>query len=478
LREKSLRARLDAALVKAGWSVSSPQIEALPEILEQRPVDALVADGWFGDQLSGRLERFPPSTARVLLVGDEQPGEEGAPIRVPLRQAGDGLEDRVLAALERHELRERIRQLEHALEVAGSGAARGTPCEQNARETDWKLICDAIERPIAVLSRGLEVLQANRAYLAIAGKPIEQVLGKRCHRVLFGRESPCEGCQIGRGESPTKVFELSVGERCFSLSGYEAGDRLICVIRETTEERALTGRMVQTEKLAAIGQLAGGVAHEINNPLGGILAFTQLMLRDPGRSEHDLEMLAEIEQAALRCKRIVGSLLELSRRRPAAKTIFDLNALVDDVAVLFRAQLKGRPRAVFHQELSASRLHVVAVAPQIEQVVLTLLANALQALQDGPGSITLRTRGDEHRVEISVTDDGPGIPPETLARIFEPSFSSHSPGEDRGFGLSIAWSIAQSHGGSIEAQSEPGRGSTFTLRLPGAADASLEPEGA
>jgi two-component system NtrC family sensor kinase len=226
---------------------------------------------------------------------------------------------------------------------------------------------------------------------------------------------------------------------------------------------------LRTEKLAAVGQLAAGVAHEINNPLGGILAFAQLMQRDPGRVAADLETLKDIEQAALRCKRIVESLLKFSRRTPPGKVRFDVNRAVEDAVELFQAQLKGKPKARFSQTLSQAPLDVDGDPNQITQVVLHLLVNALHALKSGEGTVSLSTRAASGAVEVRVEDDGCGIAAEVRSRLFEPGFTTWSPGEGTGFGLAISWSIAENHDGSIEVESELGKGSAFTLKLPQAA---------
>src|SRR5258708_25015960 len=143
----------------------------------------------------------------------------------------------------------------------------------------------------------------------------------------------------------------------------------VCSYRDVTEERAMTRGLIETEKMAAVGQLAGGVAHEINNPLGGILAFSQLMQRDAGRSANDLESLGLIEESALRCKRIVESLLRFSRKsRNEDRRGFDLSKCVDDAALLFRAQIKGAPRAKLDLKLTSGLPEVFGDPGQLGQV--------------------------------------------------------------------------------------------------------------
>ena len=262
--------------------------------------------------------------------------------------------------------------------------------------------------------------------------------------------------------------ELLAEERSYSINYYTGpeSDRVVCVYRDTTEEQLQIRRMLQTEKLAAVGQLAAGVAHEVNNPLGGILAFTELMLRDEGRSEKDMEFLSNVEHAALRCKKIVQSLLKFSRREQAERVRIDVNRAAEEAVVIFKTQLKSKPRARFCQELSAEPLIVDGDANQVEQVVLNLLVNAVQALKEGAGTVVLKSRAVDGHAEIRVEDDGIGIAPEVRSRLFEPAFTTKPPGEGTGFGLAICWRIAESHGGTIDVESEPDKGSAFTFRVP------------
>jgi len=225
--------------------------------------------------------------------------------------------------------------------------------------------------------------------------------------------------------------------------------------------------MLESDKMAAVGSLAGGVAHEINNPLGGILAFAQLMKRDQGRSPNDLESLDLIEQSALRCKRIVESLLKFSRRsKDEDRKPFDLSKCAEDASVLFRAQLKGVPKAQFKLELAQGMPHIAGDSGQISQVVLNLLQNAAQALVDGEGEVRLETSQVQGEVRVKVSDSGCGIPSENLARIFEPHFTTKAPGSGTGLGLSIAYRIVHDHGGHFTVESEVGKGSEFTVSFP------------
>jgi two-component system NtrC family sensor kinase len=263
--------------------------------------------------------------------------------------------------------------------------------------------------------------------------------------------------------------EIDHKGRTYVLDVYPMAEegQAVCAYRDVTDERAMTLRLVETEKMAAVGQLAGGVAHEINNPLAGILTFSQLMKRDAGRSGQDMESLQLIEESALRCKRIVESLLQFSRRsQEGDRRPFDLNRCVEDAAFLFRAQLKKATHATLEVRTEPELPHVIGDTGQMGQVALNLLQNALYALTGNQGTLTVTTGRRDTQVFFSIHDSGAGIESSVLPRIFEPSFTTKPPGEGTGLGLAIAYRIVQDHGGRFEIQTRPGEGSTFTVLLP------------
>jgi len=338
---------------------------------------------------------------------------------------------------------------------------------------EWELSFDSLDLPLAVVrGNDLTVRRANLAYARVAGHRVQDVSqAPTCHRFLFGRETPCPGCPLERalGTGTEGQAEIEHQGRTYVLNVYpmaEAG-QAVCAYRDVTEEREMTRRLVESEKMAAVGQLAGGVAHEINNPLGGILAFTQLMKRDAGRARPDVEALQLIEESALRCKRIVESLLQFSRRNRAEdRRTFDLSACVDDACFLFRGQLKQATTARLELHIERELPQVFGDPAQLGQVVLNLLQNGLHALGGKPGALTVTTGRRDTSVFFSVADGGSGIAPDVLPRIFEPSFTTKPPGQGTGLGLAIAYRIVKDHGGTFEVKTHLGQGSTFTVLLP------------
>jgi two-component system NtrC family sensor kinase len=241
-------------------------------------------------------------------------------------------------------------------------------------------------------------------------------------------------------------------------------------VRQRTEELgAMQARVAQSERLASLGLLAAGVAHEINNPLGGILALTALTLEDVKPDDPNRENLEEVLKQSERCRNIVKGLLDFSRQSKGNMEPVDLNRIVQDTLSLITNQaLFFNIRIV--KELDPLLPQVTGVRSQLVQVIMNIMINAVQAM-DEKGTIRIATRSNPARdsVEVTIADTGRGIAPEQIDRIFDPFFTTKESGRGTGLGLSIAYGIVTTHRGTISVQSEPGNGSTFTIRFPIAA---------
>jgi signal transduction histidine kinase len=233
-------------------------------------------------------------------------------------------------------------------------------------------------------------------------------------------------------------------------------------------------QLIQSEKLAAFGQLGAGIAHEVKNPLAGILGCAQLSLMKLDESSPLHKNLTLIEKETRRCKGIIENLLKFARQEKAAMAPVDVNRLVEDTAALVNHQLELQQIKV-RRELSPDLPRIRGNSNQLQQVLMNLLINAQHAMEGNPGSVTLTTRrlGSEH-VEIRVSDTGPGIPKEIQRRIFEPFFTTKPTGKGTGLGLSVSFGIVKDHGGEIRPESEPGAGATFVITLPVPTEASRE----
>jgi len=237
--------------------------------------------------------------------------------------------------------------------------------------------------------------------------------------------------------------------------------------RDITEVKRLEEQLIQAEKLAAMGQMLAGVAHELNNPLTAILGASELVRERPGVDETTRKQLEMTHRQARRAARIVQNLLEFSRPASPQKKALDLNAVVERTLQLHEHALRRNAIEVDFRPCPAVPV-VVGDASQLIQVFLNLLNNAEQAIHEirPSGRIQIRLVREGSRVLATVEDDGPGIKPEALPKLFDPFFTTKRPGGGTGLGLSICMSIVREHGGDMEAESRPGGGAAFTVSLP------------
>ena len=240
--------------------------------------------------------------------------------------------------------------------------------------------------------------------------------------------------------------------------------REILKMRKKLEESQ--AQLLQAGKIASLGRLAAGVAHEINNPLAGILIYAELLQRQADTLGEGKEFVDEIIGQTLRCQKIVSRLLEFSRQSLGERTLVDLNGVIGCVLDLILHQ------SLFHnievqQNLDPELPHIVGDQGQLQQVLTNLLINAADAMA-GQGRITISTRpvAGADAVILEFSDTGPGIPADILDKIFEPFFTTKPVGQGTGLGLSIVYSVIRRHGGKIDIDSRPGQGTTFRLTLP------------
>src|SRR5713101_5773239 len=237
--------------------------------------------------------------------------------------------------------------------------------------------------------------------------------------------------------------------------------------RDVTDLKRLQEQLIQAEKLAAMGQMLAGVAHELNNPLTAILGVTELLREREGADDSTKRQLELTYRQARRAARIVQNLLEFSRPASSQKRPLDLNNLLERTLQLQEHSLRRNNIEVdFH--LQADLPSVIGDANQLIQVFLNLVTNAEQAIREvrDTGRIQIRAGRKGNQITITVQDDGPGIRPEVLPRIFDPFYTTKRPGGGTGLGLSICMSIIREHGGNIEAEILPAGGSAFTIYLP------------
>ncbi len=243
------------------------------------------------------------------------------------------------------------------------------------------------------------------------------------------------------------------------------------IARDITEKKHLEQQVLKAEKLASIGKLAAGVAHEINNPLGGILNCLYNLGKGSISPERAKEYLASMEDGLRRVQKIVRQLLDFSQQYNPELAPTEVNAVIERVLTLTSYAFEGT-QVRLRRELGSELPSLMADRHMLEQVLMNLILNAVQAIR-GEGVVTVRSGHDGPWCTIEVEDTGCGIPPDVLPKIFDPFFTTKGQGEGTGLGLSVSLGIVERHGGEIAVKSQVGRGTTFTVRLPAMAVRSM-----
>lgn len=247
----------------------------------------------------------------------------------------------------------------------------------------------------------------------------------------------------------------------------EWGKTLEKKVEERTRELInMQASLIQSEKLASLGKLAAGIAHEINNPLGGVLIYSHLILEDTPKDSPHYDNLKKIVKETSRCKDIVKGLLEFARPKEPEMTLVDINDLVDKSLYIIEGQALFQNIKIVRQ-FSDNIPKSVADSSQLQQVFMNIILNAAEAMGES-GTLTLKTslNSKGKYIKIDFIDTGHGILEKDMKQLFEPFFTTKEVGKGTGLGLAISYSIIQKHDGTIDVKSKPGEGATFTVRLP------------
>ncbi len=389
------------------------------------------------------------------------------------------------------------------------------------RESEQRTLLDAFPGYIAVVNEDYVYQYVNERLAAMMGKPAEQIIGRHLCVVLgepvfdqlapeFARAAAGLATSLERSWPATPHgprVELEVrhiagpsmanGKRLFYVFGNDITARkqaeaerisLETQLQESKKLEAiatLEAQLRESQKMEAIGTLAGGIAHDFNNIIAAILGNAELARQDLQANPAALESVAEIRKAATRARDLVQQILSFSRRQPTARKRIRLAPVIKESLRLLRATVPARVALEAHLDPGVPA--VLADATQVEQVLINLVANAAQAMRGRPGRVDIRLgvvpaevlasatqpalraligRYTGQIVQLSVSDDGPGMAPETLVRVFEPFFTTKPVGEGTGLGLSVVHGIVHGHDGEIVVESTPGRGTSFVIYLP------------
>lgn len=351
--------------------------------------------------------------------------------------------------------------------------------EIRAAEANYRDLFDNANDFIFTLDSNFRISSANKVVLKTSGYQLEEIIGAPVTQFISAQQIPALYRLLKAHLASTESlapFELSIMGKAkreilleVTLRVRREGRRPVsvhCIARDITHRRELEQQLQQTEKLSAIGKLVAGVAHELNNPLTSIIGYSSLLQQSnlPAETRADLDV---IFRQAQRARLIVRDLLTFARRFELETQEVDLNGIINGSVTLVASQLQTN--AVKVKTVLDSGLPPTMADPhQLEQVFVNLITNAIHALATilSPRLLTIESWHDENHILVSFTDNGPGIPPNHISRIFDPFFSTKQVGEGTGLGLSICFGIISEHKGRIWAENAPTGGAAFYVELP------------
>jgi len=302
----------------------------------------------------------------------------------------------------------------------------------------------------------------------------KELLGKKCYEAYYQRTQPCEKCPVSvtiQTQQPSssimKIPETDTTLRIFSYPvSNDEGDLFAVAeyVQDITEEKRLQEQLIQSEKLAGIGILASGIAHEINNPLSGVIGMAELCMAEENPEEMK-SYLTDILNCAQRIGEIAKGLKSYSRMaKDGSQTLVDVNEVLENSLKITRLGIKTDSVEVIKKFQPVEKIE--ANVGEVQQVFSNLITNALQAINGRGGMLTLSTRSLKDMVEVKVSDNGMGISEKYLSQIFDPFFTTKNPGEGTGLGLNIVYRIVTKYEGTIDVESKVDMGTTFTVKLP------------
>jgi two-component system NtrC family sensor kinase len=364
--------------------------------------------------------------------------------------------------------------------------------EISKEKKEWERTFDAITDMVWIEDGTQQVIRANHTLLMRTGYAKSEIASKHCSELLDKLGISIEGCLCEETLSckrPAFQELRSGGGSIFSFWAYPLIDeegRLYAIVhylKDVTAQRRIEQQLIRTDKLASLGTLVAGIAHEINNPLGIIAGYSEALLdraAAPALSamtefEDFPDYLKTIHSEIFRCKGILKSLLEFARPSGGTFREIDINELIKEVLLLLQHRT-ARLKHTLELDLDRDVPKIRADAGSLRQLLMNLLLNAIYFTPEG-GRIFIKTEQDDsveekrfpgcpRRVRFSVTDTGSGIPNDLIDRIFDPFFTTKPVGEGTGLGLTISYKIVEEHSGFIDVKSEPGKGASFIITLP------------
>jgi len=471
--EPDLREVLDISLSDIGYEVLTAEngTQAL-NILKEKNIPVVITDikmpGIDGIELLRKIKNHNSEAEVIMLTGH---GDLDLAIKSLKHEATDFITKPIN---------------DDALEIALVRAFEKISMRQKLKEYDRNraiydlFINELIQEDVMIIGADYRILDINETLLNKLGLERKEAVGRYCYEITHRLSVPCSGedhkCPLEETlttRKPTTETHIHKDKDnnniYYSISAYpyfENGEIIgaIELSRDITADINTRQAMMQKDKLASIGRLSAGVAHEINNPLTTILTTAMLIQEDINPDNPIYEELETITNETLRCRKIVASLLDFARQTKPAKKHHNINDIITECIRLTRKQAEFKDVQIL-EALSEKVPELLLDKEQIQQALINLILNASDATDPG-GTITVSTTfsPDNQFVNVKVSDTGKGMAAEVLDKIFEPFFTTREIGT--GLGLAITHGIIGRHGGDIRVQSRPGQGTTFGIRLP------------
>ena len=331
---------------------------------------------------------------------------------------------------------------------------------------------------VYIVDSALQLTYLNPIAAARSGQPSGQFLGKPCYEAMYQRQEPCPECKITellatgaatyRTTSRPHALDDNTEWEIYSYPILDETNQVRQVIlfeQDVSDKTQLESVLIQSSKLEALGKMTASVAHEINNPLTVIIANAQILQRELPAGDERLESVDLISMAGARAAQVVRNLLDFARKEQPQHTLTNINETLRHSLVLVQHELAthGITLEFTPDDQIPS---ILANGDSLQGVWVNLLLNAVESIDKSPGILRVSTQYVDEEIHITIADNGRGIPTERLQRIFEPFYTTKSPGRGTGLGLSVSNRIVQQHNGRILVQSQVGSGTEFTVLLP------------
>jgi signal transduction histidine kinase/ribosomal protein S18 acetylase RimI-like enzyme len=332
---------------------------------------------------------------------------------------------------------------------------------------------DGITTPISIQDINFNIITANIAAKRYFEKPFDELIGSKCYKMFFDRDRPCMECMAQDclhtnlpfiSEKQDSKGILTFALNFYSISVPQGSNRIFLeFFQDISRQKTLQDELIQSEKLAGIGTLAAGIAHEISNPLGGILGTAEIMLPDTAEGSSLREYTEDIIRYSQTAAEVIKDLMTYSRKKQEEKEFVKVEEIIE-------SSLKMAMRGMNIHDIEVKRNYgkvpdLEANPTELQQVFLNLIVNAIQAME-GRGELTIETKQNDGGLWISIRDTGQGIEEKNLDKVFNPFFTTKSPGIGTGLGLSIVHHIINRLGGRINLESKIGKGTEFQIVLP------------